>query len=357
LFPSPERKRLKIQSNVNMKPASEGLKVCVVGAGRMGMDHVGRIARRISGAEVTAVVDVEISRAKKAVQTVPSAVALDDTREALSLKNVNAVLIATPGFLHEETVAQIGERDLPILCEKPLTVDAASSWRIVEAEQRFGKKRIQVGFMRRFDVEYQRLHSLIESGELGNLLMVHCVHRNPELPPEFTNEMLITDSVAHEFDILRYLTGSEIKAIQVRLGRVTHYSPPGLHDPQQVLIESENGVLADVEIFGNAQFGYQVATQAVFEKGIVNIGEDSGAYIRSAGRWGGQVTRTYIERFRNAYDAEVQSWVDAAKRGEIGGPTAWDGYATTACCEAGVMAQKTGGKIEVSLPAKPSIYQ
>jgi predicted dehydrogenase len=58
------------------------------------------------------------------------------------------VLIATPGFLHEEALLQIGERDLPILCEKPLTPDAASAWRIVQAEQRFGKKRIQVGFMR-----------------------------------------------------------------------------------------------------------------------------------------------------------------------------------------------------------------
>lgn len=58
---------------------------------------------------------------------------------------------------------------------------------------------------------------------------------------------------------------------------------------------------ADVEIFGNAQFGYQVATQAVFEKGVVNIGEDGGPHVRSAGRWGGEVTRSYIDRFKNAY--------------------------------------------------------
>jgi myo-inositol 2-dehydrogenase/D-chiro-inositol 1-dehydrogenase len=53
----------------------------------------------------------------------------------------------------------------------------------------------------------------------------------------------------------------------------------------------------------------------------------------------------------------VQSWVDAAKRGEIGGPTAWDGYATAACCEAGVAAQKSGQKVDVSLRAKPDIYR
>jgi myo-inositol 2-dehydrogenase/D-chiro-inositol 1-dehydrogenase len=322
----------------------------------MGTDHIERLTRRIVGAEVSAVVDADVSRAKKAVEAIPSASAVSDIGQALDQEDVNAVLIATPGFLHRDMLLQVLERDLPILCEKPLTPDAPSSWEILEAEQRLGKKRIQVGFMRRFDAEYERLRSLIVSGELGGLLMLHCSHRNPETPPGFTNEMLINDSVVHEFDVIRYLTGEEIKNVQVRLGRATRQAPSGQHDPQHVLIETENGVLADVEIFVNAQFGYQVATQAVFEKGIVNIGEDGGPYIRSAGRWGGEITPGFVERFRDAYDIEIQRWVEATKRGEVDGPTAWDGYATAACCEAGVAAQKSGEKVDVSLKNKPSIY-
>jgi myo-inositol 2-dehydrogenase/D-chiro-inositol 1-dehydrogenase len=321
----------------------------------MGTDHIERLTRRIVGTEVAVVVDVDLSRAKKAIEGVPSAVAMSNIAQALGQNDVHGVAIATPGFLHEEVLLQVGERDLPILCEKPLTPDAPSSWRIVEAEQRRGKKRIQIGFMRRFDAEYQRLRGLITSGELGELLMLHCSHRNPEAPG-FTSEMLINDSVVHEFDVIRYLTGEEIKSVQVRLGRATRHAPSGQHDPQHVLIETEGGVLADVEIFVNAQFGYQVATQAVFEKGIVNIGEDGGPYVRTAGRWGGEVTPGFVERFRSAFDAEVQSWVDAASRGEVGGPTAWDGYATAACCEAGLAAQKSGKKVEVSLQPKPSLY-
>ena len=63
------------------------------------------------------------------------------------------------------------------------------------------------------------------------------------------------------------------------------------------------------------------------------------------------------ERFGAAYDVEIQSWVDAALKGEIGGPTAWDGYATAACCEAGVEAQKSGEKVAVKLAAKPDLYR
>jgi myo-inositol 2-dehydrogenase / D-chiro-inositol 1-dehydrogenase len=335
---------------------STNLRVCVVGAGKMGADHIERLTRRIVGAEVSAVVDADVSRAQKAVEAIPSAVAVSKIEQALEREDVNSVVIATPGFLHRDMLLQVLERDLPILCEKPLTPDAPSSWEILEAEQRLGRKRIQVGFMRRFDAEYERLRSLITSGGLGELLMLHCSHRNPETPPGFTNEMLINDSVVHEFDIIRYLTGEEIRNVQVRLGRATRHAASGQHDPQHVLIETEKGVLADVEIFVNAQFGYQVATQAVFERGIVNIGEDGGPYVRSAGRWGGEITPSFVERFKSAYDVEIQRWVDATKRGEVDGPTAWDGYATAACCEAGVAAQKSGEKVGVSLNKKPSIY-
>jgi myo-inositol 2-dehydrogenase / D-chiro-inositol 1-dehydrogenase len=336
---------------------STNLRVCVVGAGKMGADHIERLMRRTVGAEVSVVVDADVSRAKKAVAAMPSAVAVSDIEQALEGEDLNAVVIATPGFLHKDMLLQVLKRDLPTLCEKPLTPDAASSWEIMEVEQRLGKRRIQVGFMRRFDDEYKRLRAVITSGELGELLMLHCSHRNPETPRGFTNEMLINDSVVHEFDAIRYLTGEEIKNVQVRLGRATRHAHSGQHDPQHVLIETERGVLADVEIFANAQFGYQVATQAVFEKGIVNIGEDAGPYVRSAGRWGGVITPGFLERFRSAYDAEMQSWVDAAKRGEIGGPTAWDGYATAACCEAGVASQRSGEKVEVSLKNKTGIYR
>ncbi|GAA1766161.1 Gfo/Idh/MocA family oxidoreductase [Pseudarthrobacter sulfonivorans] len=332
------------------------LRVAVIGAGRMGADHIKRLSTRIHGAEVAAVVDVDISRAQAAIEGIDGAVALASADEALNNGDVNAVLIATPGFLHEEILYKALEKGFPILCEKPLTPDAESAWKVVQAETALGRKRIQVGFMRRFDAEYSALGSVIRNSELGELLMLHHQHRNPSTPEGFTNEMLINDSVVHEFDAIRFFTGEEITSVQVRLGKATRNAPNGQHDPQHVLLETESGVLADVEIYVNAKFGYQVATQASFEDGIVSIGGDAGPYVQSAGRWGGQITPGFEERFGAAYDVEVQAWADAARRGEIGGPTAWDGYATAACCEAGVEAQKSGEKVKVQLNSKPGLY-
>ena len=335
---------------------TESLRVAVIGAGRMGADHIQRLHTRIRGADIAAVVDVDLARAEAAIEGIPGAVALADADQALNNGDVNAVLIATPGFLHEAILLKSLAKGFPILCEKPLTPDAASAWRIVEAEQALGRKCIQVGFMRRFDTEYAALGKVIRSRELGELLMLHHQHRNPETPPGFTNEMLINDSVVHEFDAVRFLTGEEITTVQVRMGKASRNASAGQHDPQHVLIETQSGVLVDVEIFVNARFGYEVAAQATFEEGIVNIGGDRGLYTRSAGRWGGQVTPGFVERFAEAYDVEVQAWVDATRRGELGGPSAWDGYATAACCEAGVEAQKNGEKVAVRLNPKPALY-
>jgi len=335
---------------------SENLRVAVIGAGRMGTDHVQRLHHRIRGAEVAAVVDVDAARAQAAVEGIDGAVALTEADTAFDRADVNAVLVATPGFLHEDILHKALRRNLPVLCEKPLTQDAASSWNIVQAEAELGRQLIQVGFMRRYDQGYSQLREIIQSGELGDLLMLHCAHRNPYVPDNFTEGNVITEAAVHEFDIIRFLTGEEITGVQVRRGRTTRHPGLGLSDPQQVLIETAGGTLADVEVFVNAQFGYQVATEAVFERGIVNIGGDSGPYIRSAGRWGGSIAAGFEDRFSAAYDREFQVWADSTREGRVDGPTAWDGYAAAACCEAGLEAQRTGNPIKVSLNQKPALY-
>ena len=265
---------------------SRNLSVAVIGAGRMGLDHIQRLARRTHGAEVSAVVDIDADRAAAAVAGIPGAAAFGDIDAALDDPHTEAVLIATPGFLHEEALHAALARDLPVLCEKPLTPDPASAWRVLQAEEKLGRKRIQVGFMRRYDAEYAHLAEVIRSGELGELLMLHHQHRNAATPSGFTNEMLINDSVVHEFDAVRFFTGEEIVSVQVRHGKTTRKAPAGINDPQQVLLETASGVLADVEIYANAQYGYEVGTQAVFEQGVVRIGNDAGPYLSARGRWG-----------------------------------------------------------------------
>lgn len=336
--------------------SSPELRVGIVGAGAMGADHAARITNRINGARVTAIVEPDPARAESAASLSSDASVFPSLEAAADA--IDAVLIATPGPAHEEALLSALEAELEILCEKPLTPDSASSLRIVEAEQKHDRPHIQVGFMRRFDPEYVQLRNVIASGELGALLGLHCAHRNRVSNPGCVDSMLITDSVVHEIDTVAWLADEPITAVEVRHMRRNSLAPEGLNEPQLVLLETASGVLADVEMSVNAQLGYQVRTEAVFEKGVAEIGRSSGIAIYVDGMYNVDEHQDFRTRFATAYDIQVQRWVDAAREGRIDeqGCSAWDGYLAALVCEAGVAAQATGARVEVEKADKPAFY-
>ena len=331
-------------------------RVAVVGAGLMGADHIIRIENRIVGAQVSAIVEPDESRAKSALATAPNATWFPNIEAAIAAKAMDAVLIATPGQFHEPVLLPALAAGLPILCEKPLTPDAASSLKIVEAEVATGKQLIQVGFMRRFDAGYVQLRELIASGEQGELLGLHCAHRNPAVPDTYHNDMLIFDSVVHEIDAVRFLTDSPIRSIQVRHMKRNKLSPEGLNEPILVLLETENDVLATVEMNVSVQFGYQVKTEAVFQKGIAEIGRTAGLTTFFESQIATEEHVSFKTRFAAAYDSQIQRWVNATKEGKIDGPSAWDGYLAAAAVDTGVKALREGGQLRVDYAPKPNFY-
>ncbi|NUO44911.1 MAG: Gfo/Idh/MocA family oxidoreductase [Streptomyces sp.] len=335
---------------------SDTLRVAVIGTGKMGTDHVRRLTEVISGARVSAVVDVDAERAKAVAARVDGCTAYTDPLSAMDADDVDALLIASPGPAHEAALLAALERDLPVLCEKPLTPDAASALRVLEAERNRGRRRIQVGFMRRYDPEYARLKGLLNTGQLGRPLMLHNRHRNAASPPFFTSEMLISDSVAHETDVTRWLLGQEITAVTVLRPRPSVNAPDALQDPQFVVFETDGGAVVDVEIFVNCGFGYQVQAEVVCERGTARIGDGHAMVTNMAGRWGGTIAQDFTDRFADAYDRELQAWADATRRGEVTGPSVWDGYAAAAVCEAGVRSLTDGGRVEVELVDRPELY-
>lgn len=330
------------------------LRIGIVGVGVMGADHAERVARHTAGARLVAVSDPDVARAEALGQRL-SARVIDDPLDLIAADDVSAVILASPGFAHAEQLLACLEHGKPVLCEKPLTMDAASSLQVVEAEHKAGRSLIQVGFMRRFDPEYTALKQLLDSGELGRPLLLHNVHRNKSAPPTFRSEMIVRDSMVHEVDVTRWLFGDEITRITVHAPKPSGLVGAGVLDPQLAVFELANGAMADVEVFVNFQVGYEVRCEAVAERGSATIGLGSGVLTRAAGQWGGAMPADFRIRFARAYDLEVQRWVAAAARGQIDGPSAWDGYAAAAVCEAGIESLSTGRPIDVDLADRRKI--
>jgi myo-inositol 2-dehydrogenase/D-chiro-inositol 1-dehydrogenase len=196
----------------------------------------------------------------------------------------------------------------------------------------------------------------VDSGRVGRPLLLHCRHRNATVPPGFTTDMMITDSVVHDIDVTRWLLGQEIVAATVLKARPSSLAPAGLEDPQMVLLETAGGVLVDVESFVTCQYGYDIRYELVGESGTVLLGEQPGVQVRAEGRHEGPIPADFRERFAAAYQSELQEWVSGVLAGEVVGPSAWDGYATQAVAEAGVESQTKGGRVAVELAERPALY-
>ena len=341
------------------------LRVGVIGVGTMGADHAERLAHRIAGAELVAVSDPDTARAEQLAARFDGVRSVADPLDLVASEDVDAVLIASPGRVHEEQVLACLEHGRYTLCEKPLTMDSESSLRVVEAEQKGGRPLVQVGFMRRFDPDYARMKTVLDSGELGRTLLLHNVHRNKSVPdPSFRSEMIVRDSLVHEVDVARFLFGQEVTEVTVLSPAPTRAAQPGVVDPQVALFRMEGGGLVTSEVFVNSQVGYEVRCEAVAERGTVTVGRNgaglsttraTGDSAAGPGLWGGVVPGDYRERFATAYDLEVQAWVDASRRGEVVGPTTWDGYAATAVCEAGMESLRTGSPVRVELADRAAL--
>ncbi|WP_319437472.1 Gfo/Idh/MocA family oxidoreductase [Mycobacterium sp. RTGN5] len=333
------------------------LRVAVLGVGIMGADHVARLTSKISGARVAVVNDYLTEKADQLATTIPGCRAIADPLDAIADAQVDAVVLATPGPTHEKQLLACLEHGKPVLCEKPLTTDVETSLEVVRREAELGKRLIQVGFMRRFDHEYAQLKALLDSGELGRALVLHCAHRNPAVPPTFDSSMIVRDSLVHEVDVTRFLFDEEIVSIQIIKPSANPGAPEGIADPQIAIMRTASGKHVDVELFVTTGVAYEVRTELVAEKGSAMIGLDVGLVRKAApGMWGGQITPGFRERFGQAYDTEFARWVDAVRSGaNVDGPTAWDGYAAAAVCEAGVQSLNSGLPVEVKMVSRDSI--
>jgi myo-inositol 2-dehydrogenase/D-chiro-inositol 1-dehydrogenase len=323
----------------------------------MGADHVARIGVRIAGARVSVVNDFVTEKADRLAATIPGCRAISDPLDAIADADVDAVVLATPGPTHEKQLLACLEYGKPVMCEKPLTTDVATSLEVVKREAALGRRLIQVGFMRRFDAEYAALKTLLDNGELGRPLVMHCAHRNAAVPPNFDSSMIVKDSLVHEVDVTRFLFDEEITSVQIIKPSANPNAPAGLQDPQIAIFSTETGKHVDVEVFVTTGVGYEVRTEVVGERGSAMIGLDVGLLRKSApGTWGGQLTPSFKERFGLAYDVEIQRWVDAVRSGvNVDGPGAWDGYAAAAVCAAGVESLESGQPVAVDMVARASI--
>ncbi len=332
------------------------IRIGLIGAGGMGRAHVERIEQELAGGTVVAVADVNVEGARAVAEPL-GAKAYATGAELIADPDVDAVLIATFGKVHAPDVLAAIEAGKYVLCEKPLVTTTQDALRVLEAEQRAGKKLVTVGYMRRFDKGYQQMRAALVAGEHGYATLVHCRHRNPSVPENYTTRNMIDDTASHEIDICRYLLGEEITRVRVEAPRATSHRFEHLQDPLVIVAYTESGVRIDDEVNVNLQWGYSIECELVMETGTIRLGDQEQTYIRDMSGNRNPICRSHIDRFHDAFNAEVQQWIRAVERDQHTGSSAWDGYAAVAVVEAALTSlDNGGGEVAVQMITRPELY-
>ena len=326
----------------------------VIGAGVMGADHARILASSVAGAELVALSDPAADRRDTLAADLGIKATYTDAMDLIADPKVQAVIVASPDPTHKALTLACLAVSKPVLCEKPLATSASDCLEIVRREIDFGRRMIQVGFMRRFDPGYTAMKQALVADEIGAPLIFHCIHRNKQSSGYTTSEGLIANSAVHEIDICRWLLDDEpARAIVIapRSSRLTT-----VRDPQILILQMAGGAIVEIEVFINAQYGYDVRAELVGETGTISLQPRSDAVVKRGGIEGIRHGADWRPRFAAAYRIELQAWIDAIATGGATGASAWDGYAATAIADASVAALKSGEPTDIHLEPKPAFY-
>lgn len=331
------------------------LRIGIIGVGAIGRTHIERINGKLQGAKVVACSDINIEFGKSVAEKYGCRF-FEDGEVMIASDDVDALIVTTIDDYHEQYVMAAIKAGKHVFCEKPLAPKAEGCKRIVEAEIAGGKQLVQVGFMRRYDPGYRQLKDAIENRTYGEPLMLHCAHRNPAVDESYTTPMAVENSMIHEIDVIRWLINEEYTSAEVVFAKNTRRTHKDLMDPQIMILTTESGVRIDVEAFVNTGHCYDIKCEVCCEDAILNLPEPANIGVCANAFRGHAIHSDWSTRFVEAYNVEIQEWINATKEGRVDGPTAWDGYIGQVTAAAASKARDTQTKIEIKSEKKPDFY-
>jgi myo-inositol 2-dehydrogenase/D-chiro-inositol 1-dehydrogenase len=329
------------------------LDLCLFGAGRIGAIHASNLAQH-PGVRLRAVVDVQ-KKAADALAAKYGAKAFEDPKEPLEDRSINAVLIASSTPTHVDLITRSARAGKAIFCEKPIDLDMGRVKGCVQEIER-AKVPFMIGFNRRFDPSFRALKTQVEQGVAGKVEMVTITSRDPRPPPlDYVKSSggLFRDMMIHDFDTARWLLGEEPVEIFAQASCLVDPAIAEAHDVDtaMVVLKTAGGALCHISNSRRASYGYDQRIEVFGEKGALLAGnklEDSVTRWTKDGQAGAKPLDFFLERYADAYKAELEHFVHAIEQKQAPSPGAVDGRRALLLAEAALESLSSHRPVEVS---------
>jgi myo-inositol 2-dehydrogenase/D-chiro-inositol 1-dehydrogenase len=311
---------------------SRKINVGVIGAGRIGKLHAEHLACRIPDANLTAIADIRLEAAERCAAEFQIPSAVQDYREIMEHPDIEAVVICSSTDTHAQMIEEAAAAGKHIFCEKPIDFDLARIDRALEAVDKAGVK-LQVGFNRRFDPNFKRVREMVTAGKIGTPHILRITSRDPGPPPiEYIKVSggIFLDMTIHDFDMARYLIGSEVSEIYAAGGVMVDpkIGEAGDIDTAVITLRFANGVIGTIDNSRRAVYGYDQRVEVFGSAGMVAVSNntpDTAVHSNAEGVHSSLPLFFFVERYTDSYIAEMRAFVECIQQDKTPLVTGIDG--------------------------------
>ena len=331
------------------------LRIAVLGCGRIGQMHAANVARH-PRAELVTVYDVN----QTAAETVAKALGVPAAASAAEIfgsPNVDAVLIATATPTHADYIEMAVAAGKPILCEKPIDLSLA---RVNACAAKIGNTSlpIQLGFNRRYDPGHASARNAMLAGDIDDLHQVIITSRDPVIPPRAYLEAaggLFRDMTIHDFDLARFMLGEEPTEVFAIAGALID---PALGaalnevDSAMFILRTASGKQCHINNSRTAVYGYDQRVELMGSKGMIISDNRKPHEMRRYSATTVEAAAPYqfffLERYNEAFMAEIDGFVDCIEKGAKPLASFEDGRRALILAEAAYLSLKERRLVQVS---------
>jgi myo-inositol 2-dehydrogenase/D-chiro-inositol 1-dehydrogenase len=330
------------------------IKVGLIGAGRIGTLHAGHLAYRIPGADLVVVADVVIEAAQACAARFDIPRFSGDYHDLLQDRAIDAVVICSSTDTHAQIIGEAAQAGKQIFCEKPIDFDLGRIDRALQAVADAGVK-LQIGFNRRFDPNFRRVHEAVAAGQVGVPHILRITSRDPAPPPLSYIQVsggIFLDMTIHDFDMARYLMGSEVEEVYAA-GNVLvdpAIGEAGDVDTAVVTLRFANGAIGTIDNSRQAVYGYDQRVEVFGSGGMICAGNETAdrtVLSDAEGVHAALPLYFFVERYTEAYIAEMTAFVEAVQQDTPPPVSGLDGRAPVVIAYAAARSMQEGRPVRL----------